>query len=62
MGNKLYYYKECEEVFFISHVIPKSINLNNIKNNVNNINNANKTNNINKVNNTNNINNKYTRE
>ena len=56
MGNKLNYYKECEEVFFISLVIPKSINLNNIKNNVNNINIANKTNNINY------INNKYTRE
>ena len=53
MGNKLNYYKECEEVFFISRVIPKSINLNNIKNNANNTNN---------VSNTNNINNKYTRE
>ena len=32
MSNKLYYYKECEKLFFISSVIPKSINLNNIKN------------------------------
>ena len=59
MGNKLYYYKECEEVFFISRVIPKSINSNNIKNNANN---TNITNNTNNVSNTNNINNKYTRE
>lgn len=59
MGNKLHYYKECEEAFFISRVIPKAINLNNIKNNVNKINNTNKTNN---VSNANNINKNYTRE
>lgn len=55
MGNKLYYYKECEEVFFISRVIPKSINLNNIKNNAG-------INATSFISGTSNINNKYTRE
>lgn len=55
MGNKLYYYKGCEKVFFIYRVIPKSISLNNIKDNAG-------ISATSIIGGTSNINNKYTRE